>query len=93
MATAPSSMTLTCLSASSCCAQVLPSSSALVMKHVFSATGCPSTPPSSALMYLTAICAPLVASGPIDCWPPCWLIQPMVTGGSDESALPALPPM
>ena len=48
-------------------------------------------PPSSALMYLTAICAPVVASGPIACWPPCWLTKPMVTGGSDALALPALP--
>ena len=42
-------------------------------------------------MYLTAICAPVVASGPIACWPPCWLTKPIVTGGSDEFAAPALP--
>ena len=41
-------------------------------------------------MYLTAICAPAVASGPIACWPPCWLIQPMVTGGERRVGLAGL---
>ena len=42
-------------------------------------------------MYLTAIWAPFVASGPISCSPPCWLIQPIVTGGSEEFAGPCFP--
>jgi hypothetical protein len=93
MATAPSSITLIALSASSCWAQVVPSSSAVLMKHSLSTTGWPSTPSSWELMYLTAVCAPVVANGPT-CWvPPCWLTQPMVTGGSDVFALPALPPV
>ncbi len=92
MATAPSSMALTPLSASSCCPQVVPSSSADLMKHSLSLSGWPSTPPSWALMYLTAVSAPTVASGPI-CWvPPCWLTHPRVTGGSEALALPPLPP-
>ena len=91
IATAPSSITEIDLLARNCWPQVVPSSSADRMKQVLSTSGWPSMPPSSVLMYLTAICAPVVASGPIACWPPCWLTKPIVTGGSDALALPDLP--
>ena len=74
-------------------AQPVPSSSAEAMKQVSSWIGWPSTPPSSALMYLIAISVPSVACWPITCGPPCWLTKPTVTGVSELFAGPDLPPV
>ena len=77
VATAPVAITEIRLSLTSFCPQVVPSSSFDLMKHWTSATGWPPTPPSWSLTYLTASCAPAVASPPITTWPPCWFTQPM----------------
>jgi hypothetical protein len=91
IATPPSSITERPFWARNCCPQVVPSSSAEAMKQVFSTTGWPSMPPSAALSYLTASCAPSVASAPITIGPPCWFTRPMYTGALAGFALPALP--
>ena len=77
VATAPVAMTEIRLLFTSFCPQVVPSSSFDLTKHSTSATGCPPTPPSTSLTYLTASSAPAVARPPITTWPPCWLTQPM----------------
>ena len=69
-----------------------PSSSACAMKHSFSLSGCPRTPPSSAFTIRTAALATLVTCGKLKLGGPPWpLIQPMTTGDRFGLALP-LPP-
>ena len=77
IATPPTLIADTSLSLPSFWPQVVPSSSAFLMKHFFSATGWPSMPPSCSLATLTARSAPSVAAAPISCCPPSWLSQPM----------------
>ena len=77
IATPPMSIALTDLSLPSFWAQDVPSSSADLMKHFLSTTGCPSIPPSWLFTSFTARSAPSVAAAPITCWPPCWFTQPM----------------
>ncbi len=84
-------MTETRLSFANFWPQVVPSSSFERMKHVSSTTGWPPTPPSWLFTYLTASCAPAVASSPITTWPPCWFTQPMWIGDLCGSAFPAWP--
>src|ERR1700683_3057510 len=90
-ASRPSAITSTPLVLTIWSPQVVPCASTAAVKQVDSGTGCPWTPPSSLLMYLTVASAPRVACGKVsDGGPPCSLTQPIVTG--DSAGLPAPEP-